>query len=246
MKRRVLITTSASYRDSGLRRIDAMTGRNYSDALVEVGLLPVMTASLAPELAPELLDGMDGVVFPGGGDLDPVLFDEPPHPGLGSVDPVRDAFELALYRAARARGLPILGICRGVQVMVVAEGGSVHQHLTEEGGFHQHDQRAENGELSHRVRLSAGSALARAFGADSVRVNSYHHQGPNRVPPSLRAVAVADDGLVEAVEARAGGFVLGVQWHPEMSFERHPRQLAPFAAFAEAVRDRAAQPVPGT
>lgn len=246
MKPRVIITTSTSWRVHSLRRADALTGRNYSEALVRCGMLPLMTASLAPELADELLDGVDGVLFSGGGDMDPALFDQAPHLQLGSVDPDRDAFELALYHAARARHLPVLGICRGIQVIVVAEGGSLHQHLPAVEGLHQHDQGEIGGEPSHLVRLAEGSALARAWDRTSARVNSYHHQAPDRLPPSLAPVAVADDGLIEAVEGREGAFLLGVQWHPEMSFARHPDQLAPFAAFAGALHERAGPRVAAT
>lgn len=246
MRPRVLITTSGSWRTASLHRIDTLTGRNYSDALLAVGLLPMMVASLGPEWVDELLEGVDGVVFSGGADIDPAHFDQAPHPELAKVDPVRDDFELALYRAARAKHLPILGICRGIQLAVVAEGGSVHQHLPAVAGMHQHDQANLDGDPAHRVNLAGGSALARAFGSERVRVNSYHHQGPDRVPSSLRTVASADDGLVEAVEARSGAFLLAVQWHPEMSFERHPEQLAPFRAFAEALQAKPATPAAGS
>ena len=242
MRPRVLITTSQSWRSTSLRRIDVLTGRNYSDALVRVGLLPTMVAPLDSDLVADLLDGVDGVLFSGGADLDPQFFDAAPHPDLGSVDPVRDAFELALYAAARERDLPILGICRGIQVIAVAEGGNLHQHLPAVAGMHQHDQGSIDGDPAHLVRLTAGSALARAFGGANAKVNSYHHQGVDRLPDTLAAVARSDDGLVEAVEGRAGAFLLGVQWHPEMAFERHREHLAPFTAFADACRATTATP----
>ncbi len=232
---RVLVTTSQQWREAPLRRVDALTGRNYADAALRVGLLPLLSATLPAEDAPEALDGMDGLLLSGGGDVDPARFGQAPQPGLAEVDPSRDAFELALYQAARRRGLPILAICRGIQLVAVAEGGTLHQHLPDVPGLHQHEQRARDGDPAHRVRLGAGSALAAAFGRDEVVVNSYHHQGVDRVPDALRAIAHADDGLVEALEAQDGGFLLAVQWHPEMAFERHPDQLAPFTAFAGGI-----------
>lgn len=230
----VLVTTGRQWRERPLRRLDVLTGRNYADALVRVGLLPMPSVSLPPELAAEALDGAGGLVLSGGADLDPALFGQAPHPGLGEVDADRDAFELAAYRVARERGLPILGICRGIQVVAVAEGGDLHQHLPAVPGLHQHEQHARDGGAVHRVRIAEGSALRDAVGADELAVNSYHHQGIDRVPDALRVTARADDGVVEALEATVGAFLLAVQWHPEMAFERNPLQLAPFEAFARA------------
>lgn len=241
MKPRVLVTTGQSFRNAQLRRVDVLTGRNYSDGLVRTGLLPLMVAPLDPALAGDLLDGVAGVVLSGGADLDPALFGGTPHPELGSVDPQRDAFELALYAAARERGLPILGICRGIQTIAVAEGGTLHQHLPALAGANQHDQKSLDGHPFHRIRIEPDSALADAFGGEEARVNSYHHQAVDRVPPTLATVATSEDGVVEAVEGRSGAFLLGVQWHPEMAFERHPEHLAPFAAFADACRAATAE-----
>lgn len=234
---RVLVTTGAAQRTTGLIRIDMVTGRNYADALMQVGCLPTFTASLSPdrEAIEALIDAVDGVVLSGGADIDPARYGAAPDPGLGLVDDVRDAFELEMYAAARRMHRPLLGICRGIQTAVVAEGGSLHQHLPALPGTVQHGQQNPNGTPHHRVRMDPDSALARSFGGDVSKVNSYHHQGIDRLPESLRAVAWSDDDLVEAVEARSGAFMLAVQWHPEMAFERHPDQIAPFAAFAEAL-----------
>jgi putative glutamine amidotransferase len=231
----VLVTVGQTWQERPLRRRLAGTGRNYADALLRVGLLPLLAPPLPEEAAPELLDGADALLLSGGGDVDPVRFGQPPHPELGEVDPQRDALETALYREARARGLPVLAICRGIQLIAVAEGGTLHQHLPDVPGLHQHEQHAPDGQPAHRVRLAGGSRIAAAFGAEAVRVNSYHHQGVDRPPEGLTPTAHADDGLVEALEGDEGPFLLGVQWHPEMSVERHPEQLAPFAALAAAL-----------
>lgn len=231
---RILLTTSSRISNVDLQRHEAYTGRNYSEAVATAGGMPVMAASLDPELAPAFLDGIDGVLFTGGVDVDPVHFGQEPHPDLGSVDTDRDAFELALYRGARDAGLPILGVCRGLQLMNIAQGGTLHQHLP--ASFHtvQHSQRAMTGEPVHTVRLQRDSALGKAFGAKQIRTNSYHHQGLDQVGEDLQAVAHTADGLVEAVEGTSGPFLLGVQWHPEMSFARHPEQLAPFRLLVRA------------
>lgn len=235
-KPRILVTTSTG-QGTDLQRLDAVTGRNYSQSVARAGGLPFMVASLDPELAPELLEGADGVLFTGGVDVHPRHFGQEPSRDLGKVDTDRDAFELALYHAARQRGLPILGVCRGHQLINVAEAGSLHQHLSSDVTRLDHSQKAMGGEPHHLVSLEAGSVLASAFAADQVMTNSYHHQAIDRLAPALRAVAHSSDGLIEAVQGSSGAWLLGVQWHPEMSQERHPEQLAPFRAFIDAVSE---------
>ena len=232
----VLLTTASNQRELGLRRKDALTGVNYSAALYGEGLLPLMAANLDPAAADAMIERADGVVFSGGADFDPARYGRPPEPGLGLVDPVRDAFEMALYHAARARGLPILGVCRGIQLVNVAEGGSLHQHLPALEGMVQHEQRNIDGPPFHWLRLEVGSLAARAAGHESVVVNSFHHQGVDRLAPGLRATGHSDDGLVEALEAIDAPWLLAVQWHPEMNYVDYPDQRWPFRAFAEAVR----------
>jgi putative glutamine amidotransferase len=234
----VLLTTASNPRDVGLRRKDAVTGVNYSEALHAEGLLPVMAANLSPAAAADMVERVDGVVLSGGADLDPALFGRSPETGLGLVDPARDAFELALYRAARARGLPILGICRGIQVANVAEGGTLHQHLPAVDGTIQHEQRNIDYPPFHTLRLEPGSIAATAAGTELVTVNSAHHQGIKDLAPTLRATAYADDGLVEVVEALDAPWLLAVQWHPEMNYAAFPDQRWPFRAFAQAVLAR--------
>src|SRR5680860_164763 len=232
----VLLTTSTVPRTSSLRRDDAMTGRNYSEAVFEAGGLPLMVANLDPSLAAGYAAVADALLLTGGGDADPARFGAAPDRDLGSVDPERDAFELELYRAFREAGKPVLGVCRGVQLINVAHGGTLHQHLPSVAATWQHDQRDYRGLPSHAVELEPGSRLARAFGTPTVRTNSYHHQAVNEVGSGLKAVARAGDGIVEALEAASGSWVLGVQWHPEMTFKYHPEQRAPFDLLVAAVR----------
>src|SRR5690606_38698794 len=172
----VLLSTSTVPRTTSLRRDDAMTGRNYSLAVARAGGLPLMVANLDPALAAAYARGADALLLTGGGDLDPELFGEAPDRDLGSVDPERDAFELALYAAFREAGKPVLGVCRGCQVINVAHGGKLHQHLPSVDGTHQHDQRDLRGFPAHPVELEPGSRLAAAYGATRVRTNTYHHQ----------------------------------------------------------------------
>lgn len=237
----VLLTTSASVRPGSLIREDAFTGRNYSDGVVKAGGLPFMTAALDPAMATEYAALADGLLLVGGGDVDPVEFSQGPDRDLGQVDPVRDAWELALYRAYRAAGKPVLGICRGVQLINVAEGGSLIQHLPSVEGTWQHEQRDMRGTPLHPVELVAGSRLASGFGTTAIRTNSYHHQAVDRVGKGLKVVARAGDGTIEALEGETGPFLVGVQWHPEMAFKEHPEHHAPFQLFVDALQAAALQ-----
>lgn len=164
----------------------------------------------------ELLDLLDAVIITGGaGDLDPALYDQELHPEAGPVQEERDAYELALVRAARERGMPTLGICRGMQVINVVYGGSVEQHLPDVLGHERH--RAVPGVFSdHEVRLEPGSLAARAAGEEQSAVKSHHHQGVREVGSGLLATGRdAGDGSMEAVEDPKMSFFLGVLWHPE-------------------------------
>jgi putative glutamine amidotransferase len=232
----VLISTGTNVVDLGLRRENVVTGRNYAQAVLAEGGLPMLAAVVDPDAAGDYLARSDALLLSGGADIDPVRFGQPPHPHLGVVDPERDAFEIALYRAARAAGKPVLGICRGIQLINVAEGGSLHQHVPALGRGVQHSQADKGGRPHHRVTLAPGSRLRDAVGAEAAFVNTYHHQGLDRLGTGLRPVAHAEDGLVEAVEATSGAWLLGVQWHPEMSYAALPDQRAPFASFLEACR----------
>lgn len=195
-----------------------------------------MAAVLEPELAEQYAEQFDGLILSGGADVDPVEFGQHPNPNLGGVDVPRDKFEIALYHAFVAAGKPILGICRGLQVMNVAAGGTLHQHIGDIAGAWQHDQHTIDGTPFHEVTLSVGSALAEGFQADTIRTNTYHHQSIDQVADGYEVTAVAGDGIIEAIEKTEGSFALGVQWHPEMSFEKHPEHHVPFVLFMDAVR----------
>ncbi len=233
---RVLVSTGIETRTIQLLREDALTGRNYSQAVASAGGLPIMVAVLDPALAPAYVDTADALLLTGGVDVDPQRYGAAPSPHLGAVDERRDAFELALYRAFRQAGKPVLGVCRGHQLINVAEGGTLHQHVPAVDGAWQHEQKDIRGAPIHEVSLAPDSALAAALGTERVRVNSYHHQAIDRLGEDLVAVAHASDGLIEAVEGRSGAFLLGVQWHPEMAFTNHPEQRAPFDLLLDAAR----------
>ena len=163
----------------------------------------------------DALEGVDALLVTGAaGDTDPAAYGAAPHPKTAAVAPERDRFELAVTRAAVEGGLPVLGVCRGMQVVNVALGGTLEQHLPDVVGHDEHTG-TPGVFAEHDVRLEHGSLAARAVGGEGARVRSYHHQGVRDVAPGLRATGWASrDGLVEAIEGE-DGFVLGVLWHPE-------------------------------
>ena len=172
----------------------------------------------------DALSGVDGLLLTGGGDVEPVRYGEAPHPKLDDVDPARDEFEIALIAAARARELPIFAICRGVQVLNVAGGGTLVQDIPSQvKGALNHSlavPQHQPYDLAHEVWVDKDSLLAkllgdRLIGADTCEVNSRHHQAVKTLARGFRVSATAPDGVIEAIEDPAARFCLGVEWHPE-------------------------------
>lgn len=188
----------------------------YLEALASQGLAYVLLPPQDPEALERILPHLDGLLLPGGGDVDPDRYGEEPQPRLGEILPERDEHEIYLARYAAEKGLPTLGICRGIQVMNVALGGSLYQDLEAQGFTEvQHYQKSPPPALAHRVSLVAEDPLSRIF-PPSFRVNSYHHQGIKGLGAGLKPLAVAPDGLVEALALEGHPLFLGVQWHPEL------------------------------
>jgi putative glutamine amidotransferase len=189
----------------------------YVEAVQRAGGRPILLPP-DPEDAEDpngILDLLAALIVTGGaGDLNPALYDEEPHPETGPVQEERDAYELALVRGALTREMPILGICRGMQVLNVAYDGSIEQHLPDVLGHEEH--RHTLGTFAdHEVRLDPGSLAARAAGSESTPVKSHHHQGIKEVGRGLKVTGWAEDDVVEALEDPSCRFVLGVLWHPE-------------------------------
>jgi putative glutamine amidotransferase len=226
---RIGITVSQT-REPSLARHWNGTAISYARGVHVAGGLPVLLPVLSGTESAQLAH-LDGVLFSGGVDVDPTLFGADHEAGLGEVDAERDTFEIELYRLTRLKRVPVLGICRGFQVINVAEGGTLHQHLPGVGGvWADHRQTALPPTLGHRVRVAEGTQLKEAYPSGALRVNSYHHQGVKDVAPGLTVSAWAPDGLVEALEGEA---VIAVQWHPELLFEHHPEHLEPFRALVQ-------------
>jgi putative glutamine amidotransferase len=216
------------------------TGVNaaYVRALVAAGGVPVILSPLmGASLSGRALDGVDGLLLTGGEDIEPSWYGAPPSPLLSPPSRERDLFEFALFAVARQRELPILGICRGIQLINVGLGGTLFQDLpSERPGAVEHRPDGARDVRSHRVRLQRGSRAADALGGNSVTVNSSHHQAIKDLAPGLVATAWTDDDLVEAAESPVSApWLLAVQWHPE---EMHADGQGPDRGlFAALVRE---------
>lgn len=212
-------------------------GRDCRRALEEHG---ARALELRPQDGKSQISGLAGLLLSGGGDVHPKYFGESPRAELYGVDCERDEMELCLTRAALAAGLPVLGICRGAQVLGVALGGKLVQDIpSERRGALTHKSGSAGGEAGHRVEIAEESRLRKIMGARRVRVNSSHHQANGCVGDGARAVAWSEDGVVEAIECDGPHFVAGVQWHPERMCRRAPRQRRLFEAFVAAAREYA-------
>jgi putative glutamine amidotransferase len=213
---------------------------NYVRSVLAAGGLPVIIVpDLSPDEAVELFGACDGLLLTGGEDLDPVHYGAAPHPKLGTVDARRDANELALVAEARARELPILGICRGIQLCNVALGGTLFQDLpSQRPGAIDHDPPAQRDVRSHPVSVTPDSRLAGILGTTEFAENSFHHHAVDRLGKGLLATAVAPDGVIEGLEsADAHEWLVAVQWHPEeLAHEPHAADLKLFAALIAAAR----------
>ena len=206
----------------------ALVPSAYVNAIERAGGRPLLVPP-SEEGIDETLDALHGIVFSGGSDLDPETYGQDPHPETTGVAPERDRAELALLQGALARDLPVLAVCRGSQVMNVALGGDLVQHLPEVVGDEKHKHTA--GEFAdHDVDLEPGTRLAAVLG-DHAPVKSHHHQGFGRLGGGLREAARAEDGTLEAIEDPERRFALGVLWHPEEA-----EDLRLFEALVEEAR----------
>lgn len=231
--RRPLIGITTYHRERGDRqRFQLPTA--YVDAVRAAGGAPLLLPPGDPD-PPRLLDEVQGLVFAGGGDVHPSRFAAELNPASYAVCEERDAFELSLMEAALARGLPTLAICRGTQILNVLLGGDLIGHIPDQVGERVVHRVSSAQHARHPVRLAPDSRLAEIYGALRLDVPSWHHQAAGRLGGGLRAVAWADDGVVEALELREAPLLFAVQWHPEIDAASGARESL-FARFLEAAR----------
>jgi putative glutamine amidotransferase len=207
---------------------------HYMRAVSAAGGLPVVMSPQPIDAVPELVARLDGVLIPGGPDIDPASYDDVPRETLGPLFPEIDRFEMAVVLEAERVGVPVFAICRGAQILNVAHGGTLYQDIPAEVGTEVvHRRRSpDDPPAMHPVRIEPGSRLAGWLGRDDAVVNAFHHQAPREIGEGLRAVAWAPDGVVEGLE---GEGVLGVQWHAE-AMQEEPEQRALFERFVELAR----------
>jgi len=210
--------------------------RVYIDALKEVGAAPVLIPlALGTDILRSLYERLDGLFMAGGGDVNPVWYGQAPHPATNGIDELRDDTELTLIRWALADGLPLLGVCRGVQTLNVAAGGTLIQDVPRQIPHalrHQWYPDKARDWVAHEIATTSGTRLADIIGG-SGQVNSFHHQAVDQVAPGFRVSAVAPDGVIEAIEWTSS-FAIGVQWHPESLIHTDKTMSRLFETFVKA------------
>ena len=213
----------------------------YVKSIIQAGGIPVNIPFGVGSDADQLLEGVDGLLLTGGVDVHPHFFDEEPHLKIGHIMLERDEVELVLTEAALKKNLPIFGICRGIQLLNVALGGTLYQDINSqyENEAILHQQNARRREASHFIEITKGSLLHEIVGKEKVAVNSFHHQALKKVPDVFEVTAKASDGIIEAIEMKDYPYCVGVQWHPEemaIADDEHSKNL--FKSFIDACKNQ--------
>ena len=208
----------------------------YVEGVRKAGGIPLILPHVRTnEEGKDLLDHIHGLLLTGGGDISPVYLREDPRRGVGECFPERDFSELLLTQLALQHDLPILGICRGIQVLAVAAGGKIYQDIPSQyPNAMQHSQTAPRQYVWHNVEIEGKSLLYRLLGETEIGVNSLHHQAVLEIPPDFIQNALASDGIIEGIEKPCAKFCIGVQWHPESMMETEEHSKVLFRGFIEA------------
>ncbi len=213
----------------------------YLESVRRAGGIPVLIGPGESRL-PELLSHLDALILTGGGDIDPALYEGTPHESIYMIDQERDHTELALFREAVSTEIPILGICRGIQTINVALGGTLHEHLPDVVGSTVLHRKPPLDTIPHEVLIAKSSRLSAILGKTRVTILSWHHQAVETVAPPLQVVAHAPDGVIEAVEHPDHPWLLAVQWHPELTSANDAIQQQLFDAVVQAALDYRSSP----
>ena len=213
----------------------------YIQAVIAADGVPLLVPTGLESDVQQISTLLDGLIVSGGGDMNPQLFNEEPVPELGNVTPERDTIELELVRHMLTLDKPILGICRGHQVLNVAFGGSLYQDINSQSAspILQHDQKANREHQSHAVHIEKGTILASITDSKKIMVNSFHHQALKDIPSPLIVSGKASDGIIESIESPQHSFVVGVQWHPEALMGKDDQvSMRLFSAYIKACLER--------
>jgi putative glutamine amidotransferase len=212
------------------------TFSEYSEAVLAAGGAPlIIPAAQNEESIQGILNRVSGLILSGGPDLHPRFYGEQPLEGLGEIDETLDLMELEVAKAAVAKDLPVLAVCRGIQVLNVSQGGTLYQDIASGvPACISHGQKADKAVLTHTVRIERETRLVAIVGKEEIWVNSKHHQAIKAAAPALTVSARASDGIIEAVEHPERRFVLGVQWHPEGTWRHDPPSRKLFQALIQA------------
>lgn len=222
MKSRPTIAVTCSFdKDADSYKIR----QDYVQALANSGATPYVIPNLPDkDIDPQqIVEDVDGLLFSGGTDFDPNCFDKKPRYELSFIDPDRDSLEIELVKEARRTGLSFLGICRGIQAINIAAGGTIFQDIgSQVENTLRHRQDAPAWHPTHQIEIDSRSLLEEIMDVAKLRVNSFHDQAINRVAEGFRVTATASDGVIEGIESEDGNFQIGVQWHPERMWRKHP------------------------
>ena len=211
---------------------------DYVEAITTNGGIPIVIPNLlVEEDVLRIIQLIDGLLLTGGGDIDPTFFGEEPQQELGNISPERDTFEISITQKMLKLNKPILGICRGCQILNIANGGDMYQDIytQAENNLLQHTQHAPRSHASHFVRIYEGTKLSEIIKKEKFKVNSFHHQAVRILPKDFQEGAISSDGIIEAIESKSHSFALGVQWHPE-SMKNNPESTDIFKAFIQACK----------
>ena len=238
MKKPVIgITSDTNF----LERTDEYTGleinfsqKVFSDAIFEAGGIPYMIPMNAGTYVEDIMSVIDGLIIIGGHDVSPLVYNQEPRKKIGTIKPTRDEHDTQLFHGAINKGIPVLGVCRGLQLINALMGGTLHQDLSEyEGITIQHDQKAKPEYVTHSIKVDPDSYTAGLVDNNTL-VNSVHHQMVNKLAPSLKATAWSQDDVIEAFESTEEiPVIIGVQWHPEVLFAKDSEHLRPFTDLVE-------------